>query len=188
MLSVPIASPRLMSIAATHGVVDIVDLLSVPFCEHPLEGAHLVPYNLLLIPPLPLGLDTAAFFAASVVHFAADAGLTATSIVVSVLMHIGVIALRIANREATGAALVTAYLALCHAPLLLLRVVHAEKTEHALALVVAALCSVLAPQQTLRLAFGWRLSADGRSVQLDAKLQRVVWVHVLASFLRQPRL
>jgi hypothetical protein len=188
MLSVPILSPRLMAIAATHGVVDIVDLLSAPFQPHPQAAAHLVPYNLLLTPPLPLALDTVAFFVASVVHFAADAGLTTASVVVSVLMHIGVLALRMAKREATGAALVTAYLALCHTPLLLLRAVYAKRTGHVLALAATALCSTLAPHRTLRLAFGKRLAVDGRSVQLDAKLQRVIWVHVLASFLRRPRL
>lgn len=188
MLSVPIASPRLMAIAVTHGVVDIVDLVSVPFQLRPQAGAHLVPYNLLLLPPLPLALDTLAFFAASVVHFAADGGLTTASAAISMLMHIGVVVLRVANREATGAALVTAYLALCHTPLLLLRTIHAELRDHTLALVVTVLCSLLAPQRTLRLALGRRLSADGRNVRLDAKLQRVVWIHVLASFLRRPRI
>lgn len=177
-----------MAIAATHGVVDIVDLLSAPLQTHPQAAAHLVPYNLLLTPPLPLALDTVAFFVASVVHFASDAGLTTASVVVSVLMHVGVLVLRMAKREATGAALVTAYLALCHAPLLLLRAVYAERTGHVLALAATALCSTLAPHRTLRLVFGRRLAVDGRSVQLDAKLQRVVWIHVLASFLRRPRL
>lgn len=188
MLSVPIQSPRLMAIAVTHGVVDVVDLLSAPFQTQPQAAAHLVPYNLLLAPTLPLALDAVAFFAASVAHFAADGGLTTASVAISVLMHIGVVLLRMANREATGAALVTAYLALCHTPLLLLRTVHAGMHDHTLALVATVLCSSLAPQRTLRLALGRRLSADGRSVCLDAKLQRVVWIHVLASFLRRPKM
>lgn len=128
-LTLPVAHPALLAVAAAHGCVD--------------AARDPRPYVLLLLPQFP-PLTTACFCVSSVVHFGFDVGMSA-----SVAGHASLLLLSLATRR-MASGILFCYILAFHIPLLLRRLVLQRKLGEmaafgsALALLLPA-CQHLAP-------------------------------------------
>ena len=154
-LTLPVAHPALLAVAAAHGCVD--------------AARDPRPYLLLLLPPLP-ALDTACFCVSSVVHFGFDVGMSA-----SVAGHAFLLLLSLASRRAASGVLFC-YILAFHIPLLLRRLISQRAVAEAVAFAVG-LAAFLPACQHLVLTSGCFV--------LTHRMQICIACHVLVDVLHK---
>lgn len=153
---IPVKNTVQLSIAAAHGVVDITQ-----------PPRALAVYALTLV-PFNTHVSTAAFVAASLVHFAHD-----TTMVCSAALHAFFLFTVVKFNMACAARLVLFYMCYFHIPLLVARLYMSGAVVE---LVWLAACSSLA------IKYRARLTEDGQ-FDFGPRLQRLVACHTLLSFL-----
>lgn len=168
--TLPLVSPRLMSVVILHGFLDFA---------HPMS---LVAYAGAVLPtgPTPGPHDSFLFGMASVFHFASD-----NTMLESVGLHACILlAYRFVNAH-VAVCIVLAHFHLVHLPRLWFQAFEEPRPVEALLLVGGLLVSLATPRRVC--ATFLKADTDEGVFVFSWLLQRFVACHVVASVIRYPR-